>query len=74
MIDYRKTLETWVLLSHDLHEPTTEAEYLTLLEFAERLSDEQNVDLELTKTLFWLACEYLRRWEEVHDAWAGAPA
>jgi hypothetical protein len=72
MIDYRKTLETWVLLSHDLHEPTTEAEYLILLEFTKRL-DEQNVDLEPIKTLFWLACEYLRRWEEVHDAWASVP-
>jgi hypothetical protein len=52
------------------YESTTEAEYLMLLEFTQRLSDEQNVDLEPSKTLFWLACEYLRRWEAVHDPWA----
>jgi hypothetical protein len=70
MIDYSKTLEKWVQLSHELHEPVTEEQYLTLLEFTQRLSDEHNVDLEPTKTLFWLACEYLRRWEVQHDPWA----
>ncbi|NJK42862.1 MAG: hypothetical protein HC933_00155 [Pleurocapsa sp. SU_196_0] len=73
MIEYKRTLETWEALSAELHEPQTEAEYLALLEFTRRLSSEHSIEHEPIKTLFWLACEYLRRWEAVNDPWANAP-
>lgn len=70
MTQYQRILETWQNLSFDLREPQTEAEYVTLLEFTQRLTDEHSVESEPIKTLFWLACEYLRRWEVLHDPWA----
>jgi HTH-type transcriptional regulator / antitoxin HigA len=73
MIQYQRALETWQTLSHELFEPTTESEYTALLEFTRRLSSEHSIDREPIKTLFWLACEYLRRWEKTNDPWAKEP-
>jgi mRNA interferase HigB len=73
-LEYKRTLATWEALSTELHEPQTEAEYLALLEFTRRLSNEHSIEHEPIKTLFWRTCEYLRRWESVNDPWANAPA
>jgi hypothetical protein len=73
MIEYQRTLETWEALSAQLHEPQNEADYLELLEFTRRLSHEHSIEQEPIKTLFWLAAEYLRRWEIDHDPWRQEP-
>jgi hypothetical protein len=70
MTQYQRILNSWQNLSFDLRELQTEAEYLALLEFTQQLTDENSVESEPIKTLFWLACEYLRRWEVLHDPWA----
>jgi hypothetical protein len=66
-------LETWQTLSHELFEPTSKREYTALLEFTRRGSSEHSIDREPIKTLFWLACEYLRRWGKADDPWAKEP-
>ena len=73
MIQYQRALETWQALSNEIHEPQNEAEYTALLEFTRRLSSENSIEQEPTKTLFWLACDYLRRWERQNDPWASEP-
>jgi hypothetical protein len=70
MTQYQRILNSWQNLSFDLREPQTEAEYLALLEFTQQLTDENSVESEPIKTLFWLSCEYLPRWEVLHDPWA----
>ena len=73
MIQYQRALENWQALSSEIHEPQNEAEYTALLEFTRRLSSENSTQQEPTKTLFWLACDYLRRWERQNDSWASKP-
>jgi HTH-type transcriptional regulator / antitoxin HigA len=73
MIQYQRALEHWQALSREIHEPQNEAEYTALLEFTRRLSSENSTQQEPTKTLFWLACDYLRRWERQNDSWASEP-
>ena len=73
MIQYQRALETWQALSSEIHEPQNEAEYTALLEFTRRLSSENSIEQEPTKTLFWLACDYLRRWERQNDPWTSEP-
>jgi hypothetical protein len=73
MIEYRRTLQAWETLSAELHEPRNETEYAALLEFTRRLSSEHSIEKDPIKTLFWLACEYMRRWESVNDPWANEP-
>jgi HTH-type transcriptional regulator / antitoxin HigA len=73
MIQYQRALENWRALSREIHEPQNEAQYTALLEFTRRISSENSIEQEPTKTLFWLACDYLRRWERQNDSWANEP-
>ena len=69
MIDYQNTVNQWQNMSQYLREPQTEAEYDSLLEFADRLSSEYSTSHEPMKGLFWLLTTYLNTWEQKHDPW-----
>lgn len=60
-------------MRREIHEPQNEAKYTALLEFTRRFSSENSTQQEPTQTLFWLACDYLRRWERQNDPWASEP-
>jgi hypothetical protein len=63
----QETLKTWATLHQTIYPPKTERDYTALLEFTNTLSDEQDISTEPMQSLFLLACQYLKTWEEQHE-------
>ncbi len=63
----QETLTTWAALHQIVHPPETEQDYKALLEFTNALTDEQDIGAEPVQSLFLLACQYLKTWEERHE-------
>jgi antitoxin component HigA of HigAB toxin-antitoxin module len=63
----QETLKTWTALHQTIYSPKTEQDYSALLEFTNTLTDEQDISTEPVQSLFLLACQYLKTWEEHHE-------
>ena len=63
----QQTLTTWATLHQTVHPPKTEQDYIALLEFVNTLTTEQDISHEPIQSLFLLACQYLKTWEEHHE-------
>jgi antitoxin component HigA of HigAB toxin-antitoxin module len=63
----QETLKTWATLHQTIYPPKTEQDYIALLEFTNTLTDEQDISTEPVQSLFLLACQYLKTWEEHHE-------
>ncbi len=63
----QETLTTWATLHQIVHPPKTEQDYVALLGFTNALTDEQDIGVEPAQSLFLLACQYLKTWEEQYE-------
>jgi antitoxin component HigA of HigAB toxin-antitoxin module len=67
MISIQQTLTTWAKLHQTVHPPETEQQYAALLEFVNTLTNEKDISTEPVQSLFLLACQYLKTWEDNNE-------
>ncbi len=67
MISIQQTLTTWTKFHQAIRPPETEQQYMEMLEFVHVLTNEQDISIEPVQSLFLLACQYLKTWEDDNE-------